>query len=149
MAMFLKLVSHGTILTEIGPGGLVHSLFSTIASRLEAGKWGSRFPMVMGDLYQGRPLHPATAETALKEWREIESGLSALPPSSVIWDIEQPGSKPPWGDNYGPHVTSMANYYSTKNGLNFVKEIGDNLECVVDAGDSVQFVSADSYAHVS
>lgn len=148
MAVFLKLVSHGRIITEIGPGGLLHSLFSTIAVRLEGGRWGSRFPVVMGDLYQGAALGPAQAARALQEWREVQSGLSALPPSDMVWDYDARAAKAPWGDGHGPHVTSMANHYFTPGGLDIVKEIGENLECVVDSGGTLQFVSAPSHGQV-
>ncbi len=43
----------GSVLTIIGPGGVLHALFSTIAVRLEAGQWGSRFPLIMNALYGG------------------------------------------------------------------------------------------------
>jgi len=32
----------GSVVTEIGPGGVMHSLMSTIAVHLEDGRWGSR-----------------------------------------------------------------------------------------------------------
>ena len=37
----------------IGTGDFVHAFFSTICYNLEEKKWGSRFPCLMNDLYQG------------------------------------------------------------------------------------------------
>ena len=147
--MFLKLAGQGTILMEIGPGGLLHSLFSTIAVRLEMGQWGSRFPTVMGAFYQGESLDPGAASHALDEWRRIECGLAEQPPSAIVWDIEQPGAKPPWGAAYGAHVTSVANYYFTKYGLNLVAEVREHLECVVQSGGTLQLVTAPGHAYVA
>jgi hypothetical protein len=149
MSIFLKLESSCRIITEIGSGDLLHSLFSTIACRLEDGQWGARFSVVMGPFYQGAAITRETATEALGEWRDVQAGLAALPPSAVVWDIEQPGIAPPWGGKVESHVTSMANYYITQHGLNLVTDILENLECVVESGGSLQFVSAPSAADVS
>ena len=148
MSIFLKLESNGRIITEIGSGDLLHSLFSTIAARLEGDQWGSKFPLVMEQLYQGLAITRETAPHALVEWRSIRAGLAGLPPSAVVWDIEQPGKAPPWGNKVGPQVTSMANYYMTRHGLNLVTDILENLECVVESGGSLQLVSASSAANI-
>jgi len=148
MSVFLKLEGNGRIITEIGSGELLHSLFSTIAVRLEGGQWGAKYSVVMGPFYQGQALTRETAAQALGEWRDAQAGLAALPPSAVIWDVEQPGIAPPWGVEVGSRVTSMADYYTTQHGLNLVTDILENLECVVESGGSLQFVSAASAASV-
>ena len=37
---------------SIGSADFLHSFFSTVAVNLEDGKWGSRFPVLMNELYQ-------------------------------------------------------------------------------------------------
>jgi len=37
---------------QIGNGAFLHSFFSTVAYNLENGNWGSRFPIIMCELYQ-------------------------------------------------------------------------------------------------
>ncbi len=39
---------------QIGHGDFLHSFFSTVAYNLENGNWGSRFPVIMNELYQGK-----------------------------------------------------------------------------------------------
>lgn len=39
---------------QIGNGDFLYSFFSTVAYHLEGGKWGSRFPIIMKKLYQGK-----------------------------------------------------------------------------------------------
>ena len=38
---------------QIGSGDFLHAFFSTVAYNLENMKWGSRFPVIMKELYQG------------------------------------------------------------------------------------------------
>ena len=44
----------GNISYEIGTASFLYSFFSTVAYRLEKGRWGSRFPIIMNELYQGQ-----------------------------------------------------------------------------------------------
>ena len=39
---------------QIGHGDFLHSFFSMVAYNLENGNWGSRFPVIMIELYQGK-----------------------------------------------------------------------------------------------
>ena len=39
---------------QIGHGDFLHSFFSSVAYHLENGDWGSRFPVIMNELYQGK-----------------------------------------------------------------------------------------------
>jgi 2,3-bisphosphoglycerate-dependent phosphoglycerate mutase len=132
----------GSVLTIIGPGGLLHSLFSTIAVKLEAGEWGSRFPWIMNGLYGGS-LDERGAKAAFAEMQTIRRELAELPPSEVVWDIEKPGQAPPWGTAVGAHVQNMATYYVTQTGRNLVDEIIDNLESQLEFGGPLEIVPFD------
>lgn len=128
------------IITEIGPGGLLHSLFSTIAFHLESGNWGSEFPVIMNELYSGK-LEEASASKALIEANAIKEGLSKLEPEKVIWDIENLSEKAPWGDEIGDHVKNVAMFYVTLNGLNLVDELVENIESICQYGGNLELIS--------
>jgi 2,3-bisphosphoglycerate-dependent phosphoglycerate mutase len=132
-------LKQGSVITDIGPGGILHSLFSTIAVRLEGGQWGERYPVIMDKLYQG-VLGRADAVPALTEMRQITEQLSRLDPTQVVWDIEEPDQEPPWGLAVGPHVGNMANYHVTPGGRNLIKVIIENLESLRDCGGSLEIV---------
>lgn len=100
------------IFSEIGSGDFLHSFFSTISFHLEPKGWGSRFPELMNQLYQGK-LEPTKAKKALNDAQTIKEELKNLPSERVVWDIENIAVKPPWGDYVDKSVTSLANYHIT------------------------------------
>ena len=130
------------VVTEIGPGGILHSLFSTVAVRLEGGRWGSRFPIVMSKLYEGS-LPQSDALAALSEMRDIKAELSLLAPANVVWDAEDLKKGPPWGRQVGPHVQSCAQYWVTTTGRNVLDELIDNLESLLEFGGTLDVISYD------
>ena len=72
---------------QIGNGDFLHSFFSTVSYNLENGKWGSRFPTIMNELYQGT-LDKDNVETAIVELKKIQLELQAFSPDKVVWDID-------------------------------------------------------------
>lgn len=58
----------------IGEPDFLHSFFSTICANLESGNWGSKFPVLMNELYQGC-LEFSKIDAALEELRKIENRL--------------------------------------------------------------------------
>lgn len=65
----------GNISYEIGTASFLYSFFSTVAYRLEKGRWGSRFPIIMNELYQGQ-LSFEKALVAKQELKQIKKELS-------------------------------------------------------------------------
>lgn len=128
------------VITEIGPGGVLQSLFSTIAYRLEGGSWGARFPLIMNKLYQGG-VEQSDSEKALIEASAIRDGLRSVSPQDVIWDIEDIEADPPWGREVGAHVKNAADYFVTNSGRNLVAELIDNLEALRDYGGTLEIIS--------
>ena len=108
-------VTVGSITDELGAPSFVHSFFSTISAHCEPTGWGRRFPHLMNELYQGRLPH-GNALLALAELQQAKATLSNLPPTSVVWDLENRQSKPPWGDNIAPHITSLGNHFMSSTG---------------------------------
>jgi 2,3-bisphosphoglycerate-dependent phosphoglycerate mutase len=122
---------------ELGSGSFVHAFFSTIAVRLEDGRWGSRYPVLMGQLYAGEvgPEHLAALDAELDE---VVPRLDELPPAFVVWDAENPGARPPWGDAIAPTITSLANYWWTSDGHDLVGVLRDAVAAATASGEPIR-----------
>lgn len=104
---------------QIGTGDFLHSFFSTVAYHLENGKWGSRFPVIMNELYQGE-LARENIDKAIKELHVIKQELQKFSPDKVVWDIEDLSKQPPWGKNISKDITDLSNYFVTSGGDDFL-----------------------------
>jgi hypothetical protein len=93
----------------IGTGDFVHCFLSTICVNLENRTWGSRFPFLMNDLYQGE-LSYVDVDSARLELDEVLQEFGDYPPDKVIWDSEEVSKKPPWGDVISSDIHSLSNY---------------------------------------
>lgn len=125
---------------QIGSGNFLHSFFSTVAYHLENQKWGSRFPIIMNELYQGR-LESEHVVGAIKELSEIKSQLQQFGPSQVIWDIDDISKRPPWGDNISKDITSLSNYFVTSDGDDFISVFLHALEKAKNLGVEVEIAT--------
>lgn len=112
---------------QIGHGDFLHSFFSTVAYNLENKKWGSRFPVIMNELYQGEA-SPEHIDKAIEELGSIKKELQAYGPDKVIWDIEDLSKQPPWGSNISKNITDLSNYFVTSDGHDFLTIFLDALE---------------------
>lgn len=121
----------GYMMYEIGAASFLHSFFSTVAYRLEKGKWGSKYPVIMDELYQGR-LSCDNVPAAKKELEIIKKKLSKYSPDKVIWDIEDLSKQPPWGDKISERITSLANYYVTSDGRDFIDVFNMALDAAIE-----------------
>lgn len=115
---------------EVGSGSFLNSFFSTVGSRLEQSRWGSRFPVLQNQLFQGH-LEFAHAAEALAELRSVRDQLALLSPDQLVWDIEQPEAMPPWGSRIAPSITSLANYWWTSDGRPLLDVIELALQRVI------------------
>ena len=103
----------------IGTADFLNAFFSTVCGRLENGKWGSRFPHLMNELYQGvLPVKHLAAGT--EELSQIKQELAQFAPDQVIWDIDDRSLTPPWGDNISDDITDLSNYFVTSDGNDFL-----------------------------
>lgn len=117
----------GCIWYEVGTASFLHSFFSTVAYHLESGAWGSRFPVLMNELYQGK-LSLSSIPAAQKELDTIAAELAAFAPDKVVWDIEDLSAQPPWGTRISDRITSLANYYVTSDGQDFIGRLHEALD---------------------
>ncbi|QPI62597.1 immunity 70 family protein [Vreelandella venusta] len=123
MAVGIKV---GSITDEIGTPDFFHAFFSTVSFNLEKG-WGSRFPHLLTNLYQGG-LEAAFAENALAELEQVKEELSAFSPEQVVWDIEDLSKQPPWGSDISQDITSLANYFVASTGRDLIEILLEALD---------------------
>jgi 2,3-bisphosphoglycerate-dependent phosphoglycerate mutase len=103
----------------VGTGDFFHAFFSTISARLEPDGWGTRFPVLMNELYSGE-LANGHAPGALAELERVREDLRRLPPSDVVWDVEDRAKQPPWGDDIAAEITDLGNYFVTEDGRDLI-----------------------------
>ena len=125
------------LVTELGSAGFVHAFFSTLSGRLEPGGWGSRFPVLLHELYQGR-LDKTRAGAALAELRQARTELALHPPADVIWDIEDREARPPWGSDISPDITHLGHYFVTSTGRDLFDALEEVLEFLRDEGNECE-----------
>jgi hypothetical protein len=121
----------GSITDEIGAPSFLHAFFSTISVHCEPKGWGTRFPHLMNELYGGR-LPASHARRALTELREAKDVLSKLPPSAVVWDIENRTARPPWGDQIASEITDLGNYFVSSAGRDLFQLFEEALAAAVE-----------------
>lgn len=112
---------------QVGHGDFLHSFFSTVSYHLEENGWGSKYPFLLNDLYQGK-LESENIGKALEELEDIKERLKNYSPSQVVWDIEDISKRPPWGDNISEEITDLSNYFVTSDGEDFIKILKSALE---------------------
>ena len=76
MTIYLDL---GNVSDEIGTPDFFHAFFSTVSGNLEPAGWGSRFPILLRELYKGE-LGKVRAEQARIELAQIRTEMTASRP---------------------------------------------------------------------
>ena len=114
----------------VGTGDFFHAFFSTVSARLEPDGWGTRFPVLMNELYGGE-LAADHAASALAELDQVRGELRRLPPSDVVWDVEDRAEQPPWGDDLSEEITDLGNYFVTEDGKDLIETAA---EAIAEAG---------------
>lgn len=125
---------------QIGQGDFLHSFFSTVAYNLENKIWGSRFPIIMNELYQGK-IEYKNINVALEELDMIKTELKSLSPQDVVWDIEDLSKQPPWGNNISEHITDLSNYFVTSDGNDFLIIVSHALEKAKEVNSEIEIKS--------
>ena len=123
----------GGIIDEVGTSDFLRAFFSTISFHLEPDGWGTKYPELMTELYQGK-LHKKAADKVRNDILEIREKLKAFPPSEVVWDIENPKSRPPWRDAISTDITDLSNYFVTSTGRDVFEVLLECLEALDSEG---------------
>lgn len=125
---------------QIGHGDFLHSFFSTVAYNLENNNWGSRFPVIMNELYQGK-IEKAKADKALEELNVIKKELKKFNPEKIVWDIEDLSKQPPWGKDISKNITDLSNYFVTSEGKDFFDIFSHALEKAREVNAEIEIKS--------
>jgi 2,3-bisphosphoglycerate-dependent phosphoglycerate mutase len=112
---------------EVGSDSFLKAFFSTVFARLERESWGAQYPVIMHELYTGRLSHQR-AGAASKELERIRTALAQLGPEQAVWDFEDRAAHPPWGDEISPNIKSLADYFVTSDGRDFLEVLGRALQ---------------------
>ncbi|MEK3766616.1 MULTISPECIES: immunity 70 family protein [unclassified Solibacillus] len=112
---------------QIGHGNYLHSFFSTISYHLEQNGWGTEYPFLLNELYNGK-LENKNIDSAINELEAIKKKLQDFSPSQVIWDIDNLSKSPPWGDNISKDITNLSNYFITSEGEDLIDMLMKALE---------------------
>ena len=122
---------------QIGHGDFFHAFFSTVAYNLENGSWGSRFPVIMNELYQGK-LERENIDTAIEELNIIRKELQKFSPEKVVWDIENLSKQPPWGNDISKDITDLSNYFVTSDGNDFLTVFSHALKKAKEVNTEIE-----------
>ena len=125
---------------QIGTGDFLHSFFSTVALRLENGLWGSKYPVIMNELYQGE-LPANKTDLAIDELIQIKEGLRGLSSEQVVWDIEDLSKQPPWGNKISPDITDLSSYFVTSDGEDFIGVLERALKTAAEEAHALKIES--------
>ncbi|WP_281884464.1 immunity 70 family protein [Paenibacillus sp. YYML68] len=112
----------------VGTGDFLHSFFSTISYHLESEGWGTRYPYLINQVYNGK-LGSYDVANVRAELMEIRERLTEYSSSQVIWDIEDLSKQPPWGTNISKEITSLSNYFVTNDGKDLFDVFLEALNC--------------------
>lgn len=112
---------------QVGSGDFLHSFFSSIAYNLEDNNWGSKYPVIMNQLYQGE-IDCEELDIALVELEDIYQSLKKNSAEKVVWDIEDLTKRPPWGNNISKDITDLSNYFVTSEGEDLITILRHALE---------------------
>lgn len=125
---------------QIGHGDFLQSFFSTVAYNLENENWGSRFPIIMNELYQGKLEHE-NIDRALEELSIIKKELQTFSPEKVVWDIEDLSKQPPWGSDISKDIIDLSNYFVTSDGNDFLTVFAHALEKAKEIDTEIEIKS--------
>ncbi|WP_242143725.1 MULTISPECIES: Imm70 family immunity protein [unclassified Bacillus cereus group] len=104
---------------EVGHPDFLHSFFSTMSYHTEPEGWGTKYPLLMKNLYFDK-LNWEDVEEARKNLKEIQSILQKKKPEEIIWDIEDITKRPPWeGKALPSQVVDLVTYFAREDGKTF------------------------------
>lgn len=112
---------------HIGSSDFLHSFFSTIAYNLENGEWGSKYPYIMNELYNGE-LKAENTKEALIEFEMIEEELKKFLPDNAVWDFDDLSVKMLYNNET---ATDLSNFFITDENANLVLLFRHALEKAV------------------
>ena len=124
--------------TTVGLGDIdvVEAFYNTVSYRLEPDGWGTRFPALMDELFEGR-VSAASADRALEELGVVERELSELPREKVVWDVHD---RRPIEDTFrsvNHDAAYLRDYFVRADGTPIVDAMREALETARRTGQPV------------
>lgn len=116
---------------EVGTSDFLISFFDTIEVRLTRGFFGKKFPVVLGDFYNGE-IPVENLELAKNELIEIQKRLKKFKPSKIVWDKNDRSKRPPWGEDISSEITDLSNYFVTSDGRDLFGVIFRALDTAIE-----------------
>lgn len=112
-----------------GELNFVDAFFNTVCYRLENKQWGSRFPRLMGDLYDGKVKYE-DIDVFEREINTVEEELKEFAIQQVVYDLNDPSIEPPWHKSgISDELTNLSNYWVTNDG----KKLFTNFHKAIDS----------------
>lgn len=98
----------------LGTEGLLNSFFATVCMLLEDGVWGSRFPVVMRQLYWGH-VEVASLQEGIAELEVIKREFLERSVSDALWVTgdENTHVEPSYLVTRGEHAHNLFEYFTT------------------------------------
>jgi 2,3-bisphosphoglycerate-dependent phosphoglycerate mutase len=121
------------IFHDLGLADVLDALFSTIGANLERGEWGSRFPLILRDLYYDQ-LDSLNASAALSEIRTIRRELSRKGPEFAVWDIRNIQQRIPDRPQIWKQAPNLAELFKTSTGRNMLDSLEELIEILMHKG---------------
>ena len=112
--------SDDKMLIDVGTNDILFSLNSTISCRLEAIK--NRINKAIDFLEEGACSYENAREVA-NQFILIKEELSKLSPDKVIYNLRFLEKRGPWEGNLSEGVKSIADLYTTANGMKLLDEM--------------------------
>ena len=112
---------------SIGTASFLNSFFSTIYLSVEKSDWGSRYPIIMNDLYGGC-VKKDRLDKLEDEIVKLRNDFKKLKPEKVVWDFENLKASPSWGTNISKEITNLSDYFVTSDGKNLFDTIEKAIE---------------------
>lgn len=121
----------------IGTASFFNSFFSTVFIRLENGSWGSRYPIIMNELYQGN-VSVYNLKDCLLELQSVRIEFSKLSSDENVWNFEDLEESAPWGNQICSEIKYLSDYFITANGSNLLDMMIKVFEHAISVGKRVE-----------
>ena len=105
---------------DVGKSDSMYSLYSTISMLVLPNN--QEICKAVDFIKEGKCTCDNALDTA-REMNRVRDLLSQIPPTDVIYDMQDLSKKAPWSDNISPVVTSCGNLFLTADGKDLLFEL--------------------------
>jgi len=124
----------------LGSGDFLYCFFSNICFHLENKRWGSKFPLLMNNLHNGK-LELKDIEKAKEELKDVEEQFLSMKSSIAIWNIDDVLEKAPWHNNLSVDVKNLRDIFMTSDGGNLFIKLYEAMDNAVELEKGIEVES--------